>query len=202
MKSVVLFSVAAVFVLLASEPVNATPQIHLALTGSADSMSVSWRTEKQQKDSAVEYGLASSTTTKSVEADDTRTYRAYGFSSGHYHHAEMTGLKSGSKYRYRISTEANGADPSPWMIFTAAQQADTESMRMIFVGDYGLGGAGPPAEEGQCTADAFAAHAADASKPLDMIWVAGDIAYANMHGAKAFEPTWNSCMCLSLKNHR
>jgi hypothetical protein len=172
-----------------------TSQIHLALTGSPESMSVSWRTAHEESSPTIEYGPADSTTTKTVVADDTRTYRAYGLSSGYYHHAEMTGLLPGNKYRYRLAASQSawsGEKPSPWLTFTSAQKPDAESMRMIFVGDYGLGGAGPvgsnscltvlslhlshiwqPENEGQCTADAFSMHATDTSAPLDMIWVAG-----------------------------
>ena len=103
----------------------------------------------------------------------------------------MTGLVSGARYRYRIESDPT----STWYTFLAPRAASSSpSLRMLFTGDFGLGGAGPPAGEGLSTANAFAkaAEVEEPSSAMDLIWVAGDIAYANTHGARAFEQTWNS----------
>jgi hypothetical protein len=163
---------------------SSTQQIHLALTGAADSMGVSWRTAAAVADPEVEFAPVASNHSSFAKATDTRSYQAYGVVSGYYHHAEMAGLTPGAQYKYRVASSPQ------WYYFTAARSS-TDSMRMVFTGDFGLGGAGPPAEEGQCTADAFATLAADTTVPVDLIWIAGDIAYANMHGALHFEQTWN-----------
>jgi hypothetical protein len=162
---------------------SSTQQIHLALTGSKDSMGVSWRTAAVESDPKVEFATFDGNTSTFAKSTDTRTYQAYGIQSGYYHHAAMTGLTAGARYKYRI-------EASPWYYFTAPRPAN-DSLRMVFTGDYGLGGAGPPAEEGLCTADAFATLAADTAMPVDLLWIAGDIAYPNMHGAVNFEQTWN-----------
>jgi hypothetical protein len=103
----------------------------------------------------------------------------------------MTGLAAGTLYRYRVVTGVrNAADTwSPWFDCLGPKTRDAPVAKIIFTGDYGLGGAGPPADEGLLTANAWSKHAA--VHDIDLIWVAGDISYANMHGALQFEATWN-----------
>lgn len=159
-------------------------QIHLALTGDVSTMGVSWRSSSVVTPS-VEYGLFSGQATRIVLAEDTRTYQFEGSSSGYYHHAEMSELVVGTKYKYRV----NGTAWSAWHSFFTP--AADDKVKLLFTGDFGLGGAGPPAGSGNVTANGFAAFA-KAAQATDLIWVAGDISYANMHGGAHFEATWNS----------
>jgi hypothetical protein len=160
-------------------------QIHLALTGADDSMGVSWRTDLHSSSAVVEYGVAAATATTATPVTDVRTYVVYGNTSGFYHHVEMSSLEAGATYRYRVGER--GAF-SGWQTFTAP--AEDKPLRMVFTGDFGMGGAGPPANESLCTVSAFQ-QLAESDSPPDFFWVAGDLAYPNMHGKEAFEETWN-----------
>eukprot|EP00472_Partenskyella_glossopodia_P009809 CAMPEP_0197528848 /NCGR_PEP_ID=MMETSP1318-20131121/26538_1 /TAXON_ID=552666 /ORGANISM="Partenskyella glossopodia, Strain RCC365" /LENGTH=444 /DNA_ID=CAMNT_0043084111 /DNA_START=241 /DNA_END=1575 /DNA_ORIENTATION=- len=156
-------------------------------------MGVSWRTETAMTGKAVvEYTQigAPKNSTGGAQATDTRTYTIYGKTSGYYHHARMTALHPGAAYQYRVMCNENF---TAWRNFTAPKASGGTSTKFVFVGDFGLGGAGPPAGEGYLTTSAFAAEAfgSAAEAAVDMIWVSGDIAYANMHGAADFEKTWN-----------
>ena len=184
----------------------APSQVHLALAGAEDVMAVSWKTDRAVAAPTVQWRApGASTTSGTAAALDTRTYLFHGTTSGYYHHAEMAALRPDTDMEYRVGSDSSASADDGWTAWlpfrSARAAADHSGMSMIFTGDFGFGGAGPPANEGQCTADAWAALAAGGGssggggaggrRAPDLVWVSGDIAYANMHGAKDFEATWD-----------
>lgn len=149
---------------------------------------MSWRSDIELASPTVEYGVLGDGETRNATALATRTYKFYGRGSGWYHHAEMPGLSAATTYRYRVQCPGAGDDGwTAWRQFET-RPSGSDAVRLVFTGDFGLGGAGPPVD-GPATAEAFAREAAAGA---DAVWVAGDISYANMHGASQFEATWNA----------
>ena len=163
-------------------------QVHLALTGDPSEMAVTFRTAAAVTRPHVTLCPTEGGACTATAATASRTYKTYGLSSGHYHSAVLRTLRPGAAYSYTVgSAEVNDTKQ---FSFVAPDPAAT-SVRMLYTGDFGLGGAGPPVD-GLATAAAWAAHAQAREHPNTLCWVAGDIAYANMHGAFAFEKTWNA----------
>lgn len=174
--------------LVAAASTSAPHQVHLTLGGDATSVGVSWRTAKREDSPTVEYAQEEGGQSLFVTTEDSRTYEIYGATSGFYHHAVLE-VKPASDYWYRVV----GSDA----LYNFSSLDDSvKSARLVFTGDYGMGGhtekpqlPGPP-RDGDGTARAWAALAAERVRNT-FLWVAGDIAYPNLHGASDFESTWN-----------
>ena len=168
-------------------------QVHIALTGDPTQMAVSFRTELPVTSPTVTPCDAGGSGSCTVHpAVSSRTYTTYKINSGHYHHALVPGTASKLKPDALYSYSVGSLDLNDTKKFSfRAPNPDTSSCRVVYTGDFGLGGAGPPID-GLATANAWAALAQAQDRPNVINWVAGDIAYANMHGAFEFEKTWNS----------
>jgi hypothetical protein len=193
MLPALLFAAAATAAAAGAAPAAREPigQVHLALTGSsASEVAVTFRTAAAVTHPHVTLCAATGAAVGdcAIVAATSRTYKTYGLSSGHFHSAVLRSLRPAAVYNYSVgSAELNDTKRFSFV----APDPSVASARVIYTGDFGLGGAGPPID-GLATAAAWAAHAQAQDHPNTLCWVAGDIAYANMHGAFAFEKTWNA----------
>ncbi len=144
-----------------AEPDGDLPeQLHLALSGDASQMIITWVTATHA-DGGVEWGRAASDLNQSAEGSN-HTYDADDW-SGVIHDAPMSDLAAGTEYHYRV-----GDDEAGWSAVHSfrTSPSDASRVRIGVIADM---------DETDAARDVVAAMS---SADLDLVLFSGDVSYA------------------------
>jgi len=151
---------------------DTTPQeVHLALTGKKDEMTIDWVTEDKTATSTVKYGLAPNALNLQATGNSS-SYIFIIYISPSLHTATLSQLKPATRYYYQVGDNSGGwsnvfhfdtEDPNPI--------SNSNTVRIAIMADNGV------SPNSQMVVDAIGK--ADASLNFNLLILSGDLSYAN-----------------------
>jgi phosphodiesterase/alkaline phosphatase D-like protein len=183
-----LLLIAACFLLAVFKPIKANPdasttpeQVHIALTGKPEEMSIMWATQSSTKTTTVKYSTNSANLTLTTTGSSSRYLR-----SPYIHAAKLVSLQKDTKYYYQVGDEIGG-----WsQVFSFHTESDSLPLVFAVIGDHGT------SSNSQMVFDTMVEF--DKKQSYKFLVHAGDLSYAD--GLESRWDTWGN-MIQPLSSH-